>query len=72
MPIVQFGAGESSVDQTFTVENQNSPMCVEVLAVNNQIVESREIFTVSLTTNDLAVQLPRMTSSLVVFDDDCE
>lgn len=60
------------MDLTFTVDNQDSPLCADVFAVNNEVVENMERFNVSITTEDPAVQLPRITTSLVVFDDDCK
>ncbi len=67
---VLFRGEDSSTDQTFTVDNQNDPQCVDVFAVNNQILENMEIFNVSISTEDASVLLPRLPTSIVVFDDD--
>jgi hypothetical protein len=54
------------------VDNQDQLLCVSLLAVNNEVLENTQVFNVTITTADLAVQLARNTSSLVVFDDDSE
>ena len=58
------------MNQTFTATNQDEPLCEDVLAVNNEVLENMQLFNVTLTTADSAVLLSRVTSSLVVFDDD--
>ena len=70
--VVSFNQGSSqSVSRTFNAANQNQQLCEDVLAVNNQVLEDREVFNVSIAaTGDSAVQLPRVPTSVVVFDDD--
>ena len=54
------------------MENQNGPLCVEVFAVNNEVLENRETFSVSISSSDRSVRLMGNSTSLVVFDDDSE
>ena len=65
-----FRGEDSNADLTFTIDNQGESLCVDVLAVDNQVLENLEVFNVSIATNDSAVDVPRVLISLVVFDDD--
>lgn len=70
--IVLFSGAGNTADLTFTPENQNDTVCVEVFAVDNNVLENRETFTVlAVSEEDTAVQLPSPTT-LAVFDDDCK
>ena len=60
----------SSANLIFTEENQNESLCATVFAKNNQILENLEVYNVSITTEDSAVVLPPMPTSILVFDDD--
>ena len=59
------------MDLTFTAENQSQPLCVDVLAQDNNVLEMRETFAVLVVSQDAAVLLPA-PSTLAVFDDDCK
>ncbi len=61
-----------SIDLTFTASNQGEPLCTNVQAFDDQVLENEEFYTVTLTSIDRAVTLQDATTSLVVFDDDCE
>ena len=68
--LVYFESRISSANLIFTEENQNQPLCATVFAKNNQILENLEVYNVSITTEDSAVVLPPMPTSILVFDDD--
>lgn len=60
------------IDMTFGVDNQNEPLCAEVHPMNNEVVDNREAFAISITSDDISVDLPVNPTSLLVFDDDCK
>lgn len=69
---VLFGAVAREIDMTFDVDNQNEPLCAEVHPMNNEVVDNREAFAISITSDDISVEFPVNPTSLLVFDDDCK
>ncbi len=70
--IVSFFGGAEVVEVTFTEENQGERVCMELFALNNQVLENQEVFEVSLTSSDPSVVIRTGRKSLVIFDDDCK
>ena len=59
------------IEITFTVDNHDQPLCTDVFAVGNDVLEDERQYTVTLTSTDRAVSMTA-TSSLVVMDNDCK
>lgn len=70
--VVSFLNSGSEANLEFTMENQDIPVCVDVFAVNDAVLEREEIFEVFIHSDDPAIKLVSNRTSLLIFDDDCK
>ena len=61
----------SMTEITFTVNNQDQPLCADVIADDNSVLENDRLYTVALSSTDRAV-VQTTSSNLLVTDDDCK
>lgn len=64
-----FNGVSTAIDFTFNV-NGGTTQCVNVLAVDDDIMENPEVREAVMLSNDAAVQLFRSMSSFVIVDND--
>ena len=60
----------TSVSMNLTFNNGNTNQTVMIPIIGDNVVESTESFTVSLTTGDSAVNLSPQTTTVTIQDDD--
>ena len=70
--LVFFVDDGNTTDLMFTAENQEELVCVTVAALDDDTVETTEVFSVQLLSEDQAVVVSNDTATILVFDQDCK